>query len=515
MTEENKKGINKKILLLVIAILLVLVVGITSTYAWFTWKSTDDTTLKLTIGELADVIISSNGQINTTSLSPAFNYTDGEKMTITFKNKVTQAVAVDLKLSITEIADELKNETLKYILLNGTNVISSGNFSKAIANADLNISQSMIITPGETTYTLYIYIDGNEENDPNMMGKALSGYLIVEQSTAPETAAMTISNLYYNASKTVVTSNSIEYNTAPSVSLMNDRLGGTTTSLDGGDIRYYGADPNNYIYFNCSDYSNQTSSTCELWRIIGVFDGKLKLIRNESIGDYSWDNKDTTTGAEDDFGKNDWSTARLMKLLNPSNYYIVDSNDNGLGQSLYYNSESGQCPSYQYNAMYDCDFTSTGIKNDTTKNMISEEVWNLGGHDANEVYPDQIYGYEKETTVYTGRPSSWKGKIALMYPSDYGYAVDLSKCVKQLASYNDSICKSNNWLFNGADQWALTSNHNDSSPSSAWSVYSDGHVAETDAVSFTLSIRPTLYLNKGKTFSSGDGSSSSPYQLNV
>ena len=43
-----------------------------------------------------------------------------------------------------------------------------------------------------------------------------------------------------------------------------------------GDIRYYGAAPNNYIYFNCSDYSNQSSSTCETWRIIGVFDGKVK-----------------------------------------------------------------------------------------------------------------------------------------------------------------------------------------------------------------------------------------------
>ena len=109
---------------------------------------------------------------------------------------------------------------------------------------------------------------------------------------------------------------------------MNDRLGGTTTDLDGDNIRYYGANPNNYIYFNCSDYSNQTSSTCETWRIIGVFDGKLKLIKSESIGAYSWDNKDTSTGAENDTGKNDWTTARLMKLLNPSNYYKVDSNDN-------------------------------------------------------------------------------------------------------------------------------------------------------------------------------------------
>ncbi len=148
---------------------------------------------------------------------------------------------------------------------------------------------------------------------------------------------------------------------------MNDRLGGTTTSLDGGNIRYYGASPNNYIYFNCSDYSNQTSSTCETWRIIGVFDGKLKLIRGSQIGKYSWDNKNISTGAEDDRGKNDWTTARLMKLLNPVDYYINDNNDkdsegNYLGYSLYYNSASGMCftdEGVNYSA---CDFTSTGIK---------------------------------------------------------------------------------------------------------------------------------------------------------
>ena len=84
-----------------------------------------------------------------------------------------------------------------------------------------------------------------------------------------------------------------------------------------GNIRYYGASPNNYIYFNCSDYSNQSSSTCETWRIIGVFEGKVKLIRGSQIGTYAWDNKNTSTGAETAYGKNDWTDARLMKLLNP------------------------------------------------------------------------------------------------------------------------------------------------------------------------------------------------------
>ena len=209
----------------------------------------------------------------------------------------------------------------------------------------------------KTSYTLYIWIDGANYTNPNtMMNKTFSFKLHADGEGAimkGPTAAEYITNLYTNTEKITLTNNSVKYNTAPTVSLMNDRLGGTTEDLNGGNIRYYGASPNNYIYFNCEAYPD---TNCEIWRIIGVFDGKLKLIKNENIGTFSWDNKDTSTGAETVYGKNDWTTARLMKLLNPSDYYIVDTNDNDLGQSLYYNSTSGKCYSGQNNATVDCDF---------------------------------------------------------------------------------------------------------------------------------------------------------------
>ena len=202
-----------------------------------------------------------------------------------------------------------------------------------------------------------------------------------------------ITNLYANASKSTVTNNSITYNQATSVSLMNDRLGSSSTDIDGGNIRYYGASPNNYIYFNCSDYNNQSSDTCELWRIIGVFEGKVKIMRGSELGTYTWDNKNTSTGAETAYGKNDWSTARLMKLLNPKDYYEEDTNDNGNGQSLYWNSQSGTCFARQSNATKACDFTSTGIKNDTTRNMISESMWYL--RSSSTGYSNTAYEYER------------------------------------------------------------------------------------------------------------------------
>lgn len=279
----------------------------------------------------------------------------------------------------------------------------------------------------------------------------------------------------------------------------------------GGNIRYYGASPNNYIYFNCSDYSNQSSSTCETWRIIGVFDGKIKLIRGSQIGTYALDNKDTTTGAENNYGKNDWTDARLMKLLNPG--YESEAT----GGSLYYNSGSGNCYVGQNNATKACDFTSTGIKNDKTRGLISEETYSLLGLSTSSVYANEIYEYERSTgKVHSDRPTTWTGKIALAYPSDYGYAVDLSKCSQNLLNYDNSTCKSNNWMKTIIAPnygWLLTPFSGGAS--GAWRVHSSGFLNNIYGAYYALGVAPVLSLNSELAVKAGTGSSSAPYQLSA
>ena len=276
-----------------------------------------------------------------------------------------------------------------------------------------------------------------------------------------------------------------------------------------GTIKEYAPkEINNYIYFNCSDYSNQSSSTCETWRIIGVFNGKVKLIRGSQIGKYSWDNKNASTGAETAFGKNDWTDARLMKLLNPG--YESEAT----GGSLYYNAKSGNCYAGQNNATTTCNFTSVGIK-DTTRNLISDTTYYLGGWDNYEVYPNQIYEYERGTKVYTGRPTSWTGKIALPYPSDYGYATDLSKCSQNLFNYEKSACTSNNWMktiMKPTSGWLLTPNSGNAN--NALVASSSGFVSH-DIAYVASGVAPVLYLNSELAVKAGTGSSSEPYQLSA
>ena len=336
-----------------------------------------------------------------------------------------------------------------------------------------------------------------------------------------------ITNLYTNASKSTVTNNSITYNYASSVSLMNDRLGSSSTDIDGGNIRYYGASPNNYIYFNCSDYNNQSDTTCEKWRIIGVFDGKIKIMRNESIGAYSWDTMAKAASLLTKPGINEWSQADIMKLLNPGH------ESESVGGSLYYNSKSGTCYNGTKNATTACDFTSSGIKNDITRGKIAEVTFYTGGADSDDIaggYSNTIYQKERGTEVISNpkdgitRLTSWNGKLALLYPSDYTYATDFNICSSTIIDYDDSGnsygCRSNDWMYpilgTSNNSWMLT-------PTSLFSfealyIEPDGSVTYSTSKAPTyqpFDIVPTLYLNATETIVHGTtGSQDNPYKLN-
>ena len=501
-------NISKRYIQVSIIIFLIIIIGLVGTYAWFTWSSTNNTSVTLSIGELADVTYTTGPDIKVENLSPVYNYTDGESTTFKIRNKdTTTSLVYKIKLDITTIDTELQTDSLKYILLKDNKKVSEGNFKDITSGSSIILYENVLSSNTNSNYILYIYIDGNMENNTNMMNKSLVGKLDVVASKGAYTMANYITNLYTNASKTKAQNNGIEYNYASSVSLMNDRLGSSSTDINGGNIRYYGASPNNYIYFNCSDYNNQSDTTCEKWRIIGVFGNQVKIMRNEQIGKYSWN---TNT--------NEWPEAKLMKLLNPG----YDSETSG--GSLYYNSKSGKCYT-SYSSTKSCDFTSTGIKNDETRNKIAEVTWNLGGWNNAKIFSNEIYGYERGDTVYSGRSTTWPGRVALPYPSDYGYATDFNKCTQNLYNYDSSTnsygCKNNDWMYpiitnsSSNNGWLLTpySGH----ASHAWSVYSSGNVYLGNCSGYCVSgaygVAPTLYLNAGEYFGGGDGSSASPYQL--
>lgn len=446
-------------------------------------------------------------------ISLSSNLTSDNDVIETFDVTIKPYSDVNKTVRVTNSTNNAANYTIWYLDYNDNiNFGTTGSNTSGTINAGASISTSIIIrnntassitvTIGVSTSLGSIILGNNMKLIPN---QSLPGNVVNQN------AAAYITNLYKASDKEIVTSNGISYNTVPSKSLMNDRNGGTS-SMDNGNIRYYGEAPNNYIYFNCDDYSNQTSNTCELWRIIGVFNGKLKIIRSSSIGALPWDNKDISAGAETDNGQNDWTNSRLMKLLN-SGYEEED-----VGGSLYYNADGGRCYLNDQTGDDDCDFTDTGLKDDITRNLISEETWNLGGWNNNEIYANVSYAKERGNTVYSGRPTTWVGKVALPYPSDYGYAANLKLCNYTLKDYNDGDCVSSNWMKIGLQEREIlpfiTPNSNTSD--NIWYIYEDGDViAEMDFALNRYDVYPTVYLKSDVGFSTGDGTSDSPYKLNV
>ncbi len=310
--------------------------------------------------------------------------------------------------------------------------------------------------------------------------------------------AQYITGLYTSGTKTEATNNNVKYNRVTSKNLINDRLGGTTADYNAGNIRYYGSNPNNYIYFNCSDYRKQNSNTCELWRIIGVFDGKVKIIRNESIGNLAWD-QDKNDSSSSTTYDNNWSTSTSQRFLN-NKYY----NGNKTGTVTYYSGASGGTST-------SLNMSNIGLKNDSTRNMIANTTLKIGGWSSYSIFPHQVYEYERGTTVYSGRPTTWYGKIGLMYLSDYGYATDIELCQQNLYNYENTNCKNNNWLFNNNSQWSIV--HVSNSQGKSFSITSSGWVSTSNATYSQASIRPTIFLYKNVLFESGTGTIDNPYKI--
>ena len=283
--------------------------------------------------------------------------------------------------------------------------------------------------------------------------------------------------------------------------------------------RYMGADPDNYIYFNCDTYneSDQNSQTCEMWRIISVENGQLKITTADSIGSMPWDEGYVNHGGN---YVNDWATSDLNDFLNGK--YL----NNGVAINYTKNGTEISIPARTYLFDYTISATGSGsgsgsganlgkrysYLNSSTTNMISDTTWYLGGGNDDNITSAQAYALERGNNKYTGdsytRTTSVIGKVAIMSLSDYGYASSSCYNGTGLNDYYEPTCTSSNWLLNGHHQWLLTpsSDINDH----AWYLHSD---RLNDSLLYnTIGVRPVVYLNSNITLT-GNGTSSEPYKI--
>ena len=501
---KNKKNI--KIAVIILSIVLVVIAISTATYSLFYSESTAANPESYSTGLLSITATSKSDNI---SLTDALPMTDEDGINSTpYTFSIKNIGNLDYKFNIKLLSTSSNTISPQYIKLkiDDGEVTTLSSLTNSIIKSDVTLKAKESI---DITIRAWLSID-----TPNSeIGKTFNSKLVADGQAVYTTTNYGVGAVEYINSlfvpNTSAVNNGITYSYDTTHKIMQDTQ---------GNIRYYGASPNNYIYFNCDAYP---STNCELWRIIGVVDGKLKLIKNDSIGTYSWDT--SASGINSGNGVNEWSQADLMKLLNPGYESNTDLDSSGtsitVNNSLYYNSGSGTCYSGSGNSTKSCDFTSTGLKNDTTRNMISDSTYYLGGGSSAGIYSNASLTNERGTNVVSNpsdgitRTTSWRGKIGLMYPSDYGYATDLTQCNQTLGNYDNATCTSNNWLYNRASQWLLTPGS--SSAFYAWVACYYPAMVTTSSVYFAYGVRPVLNLDSELVIESGSGTESDPYRISA
>ena len=168
-----------------ILVLLVIIGTIFTTYAVRLWGSSENTEFDTTIGNIAGVKFSNGDNVNVTDLGPVFDYHDGANVEFYVFNMTSSNIIVKVNLNILSISNELKSSQFKYVLTrynNSTKVydeVSSGDFDSFNTGSNIIVNNDSIGS-GYNYYKFYVYIDGNVENNIDMMGKSMRSILAID-----------------------------------------------------------------------------------------------------------------------------------------------------------------------------------------------------------------------------------------------------------------------------------------------------------------------------------------------
>ena len=250
--------------------------------------------------------------------------------------------------------------------------------------------------------------------------------------------------------------------------------------------------------FVCFGSDATTCPTENLYRIIGVFNNHVKLIKY----DYA---KSSLLGTDGDFSQE-----------YTSNYFSGEQGESPSSNSLYYWNNAGT-NTWSASKLNTVNLNTNFTTNIGTAwaNKIATTTWKVGGGtyaNLRDAVPKTAYQYEVGSSAST---TTYDAKIGLMYVSDYYYSASPSAWT--LVGYNSDYTKSyasskgENWLYGGGWDWTISRDSDDSS--NAFYVDNYGYVGG-NYVDFDCGVRPSFSLLSSTTYVSGSGSMSDPVRIN-
>ncbi len=272
-----------------------------------------------------------------------------------------------------------------------------------------------------------------------------------------------------------------------------------------------GAKDNSYRYAGPSDTTNNfvcfgydsTDGTCptdNLYRIIGVFDGEVKLIKY----DYA---KSTLLGTDGDYGQ----------TYQAAGYGGTNKGQNSQAEiGGYYwnnNTSNNKWSESRLNTVNLNKNYINKIDEDGTKwsEKISDHTWKVGGNTDSKIYSQTASNAYQNEINSPATNKTVNAKVGLMYVSDYGYAASSSSWSTTIGNYE--VVTANNWMYMGLVEWTLAplSDYSDN----AFLVDYSGRVSNTylyygSVNNITLGVRPVLYLKSTIGYGGGSGTAAKP-----
>ena len=252
---------------------------------------------------------------------------------------------------------------------------------------------------------------------------------------------------------------------------------------------------NNFVCFGSTETPCPTDN---LYRIIGVFEDKVKLIKYDyatstllgTDGDYSGsDTPDTNyyKGSLTSIDQYSWNNVTNKNTWSESNLNKINLNTNFINNI-----------------------------GSTWANKIATTTWKVGGNTFDNIGSSvPSIAYQNEI-VAPAENTTYDAKIGLMYVSDYGFAASPSAWTTTLYNYDGNDAKGTsiktiNWMYMGYYDWMISRDSDYSDY--AFYVYGNGDVNyRYDGNS--IGVRPSFNLLSSITYVSGSGSAVDPILIN-
>ena len=268
-----------------------------------------------------------------------------------------------------------------------------------------------------------------------------------------------------------------------------------TNGAGDNSYRYAGSSDttNNFVCFGSND---DTCPTDYLYRIIGVFDNQVKLIKY----DYA---KSTLLGTNGDY-------ASSYQAWDTSNSYGTNKGENIKSDiGVYYWNNNTSVNTWSESRLNTVNLNTNFLNNigSIWKNKIANHTWTVGGNTyalAGRVNPSLSYQNEIVSPV---TKTTYNEKVGLMYISDYGYAASSNVWNKNVSSYNNEAVTVVNWMYQGLVEWTITPQTDNTN--TVFNVSAPGNI-NYYYVYIQRAVRPSFYLNSSVTYVSGNGTKEEP-----